>query len=193
MDLTPSATDRELAAAVREWAAGLGPRIAEAERAGTLPLDVVRELGDLGVLGMTVPERDGGLGASGIAFALVLEELAYAWPSLAVAVSVNSGIAEGTIARCGTDAQRDRWLPTLMDGSGLGAFALTEPASGSDAASLRATAVRDGAGWRITGRKQFITNARYAPLVIVLARVGQSETDRPHAGVTAFIVPAGTP
>jgi len=193
MDLTPSDTDRELAAAVREWATGLGARIADAERAGTLPLDIVRELGDLGVLGMTVPERDGGLGASGIAFALVLEELAYAWPSLAVAVSVNSGIAEGTIARWGTGAQRARWLPALMDGSGLGAFALTEPTSGSDAASLRATAVRDGAGWRINGRKQFITNARYAPLFIVLARVGASEPQRSHAGITAFIVPAGTP
>ena len=193
MDLTPSTTDRELAAVVREWAAGLGPRIGEAERAGTLPPGVVKELGELGVLGMTVPERDGGLGASGIAFALVLEELAYAWPSLAVAVSVNSGIAEGTIARWGSETQRARWLPKLMDGSGLGAFALTEPASGSDAASLRATAVRDGANWRLTGQKQFITNARYAPLFIVLARVGQPEPARPHAGITAFIVPAGTP
>lgn len=193
MELIASATDRELAAAVRDWAHGLGERITNAERAGTLPLDVVRELGELGVLGMTVPEGDGGLGASTLAFALVLEELAYAWPSLAVAVSVNSGIAEGTIARWGTPAQRERWLPRLMDGSGLGAFALTEPSSGSDAASLRATAVRDGGGWRISGRKQFITNARYAPLFIVLARVGEAEPARPHAGITAFIVPADAP
>src|SRR5207237_8022183 len=138
--------------------AGLVGRIGQGAREGALPLDVVRELGGLGVLGMTVPERDGGLGASQVSFALVLEELAAAWPSLAVAVSVNSGIAEGTIARWGTAEQRARWLPKLMDGSGLGAFALTEPSSGSDAASLRATAVRDGGGWRISGRKQFVTN-----------------------------------
>src|SRR5438045_5877979 len=110
----------------------------------TLASYVVRSRGNLGVLGMTVPERDGGLGASAVAYALVLEELAFAWPSLAVAVSVNSGIAEGTNARWGTDAQRARWLPLLMGGSGLSAFALTEPSSGSDAASMRATAVRDG-------------------------------------------------
>jgi len=192
MDLTPSATDRELAAAVRDWATGLSPRIAEAERAGTLPQDVVRALGELGVLGMNAPEEDGGLGASTMAFALVLEELAYAWPSLSVGVAVNSGIVTNSIVRYGTKAQRARWLPCLADGSGLGAFALTEPTAGSDAASVRTSAVRDGDGWRITGRKQFITSARYAPLFIVFARVGQAEAQRPHAGVTAFIVEAGT-
>ena len=189
MNLTPSGTDRELALAVRTWAQGLDERITLGEAQGTLPPEVVRELGDLGVLGMTVPERDGGLGASAVAFALVLEELAAAWPSLAVGVSVNTGIVAGSIVKYGTAAQRARWLPLLMDGNGLGAFALTEPSSGSDAASLRSTAVKTGDGWRISGQKQFITSARYAPLFIVLARVGQPEKDRPHAGVTAFIVP----
>src|SRR5512135_1606712 len=189
MHLVASDTDRELARAVRAWAASLDGRIAAAEREGTLPLAVVKELADLGVLGMTIPERDGGLGASAVAFALVLEELAAAWPSLAVGVSVNSGIVAGSIVRFGTDEQRRRWLPPLMDGGGLGAFALTEPTSGSDAASLRATAVRDGADWRISGQKQFITNARYAPLVIVLARVGAADAARAHSGITAFIVP----
>jgi alkylation response protein AidB-like acyl-CoA dehydrogenase len=193
MNLAPSETDRELAMAVRTWAQGLDEHIAKGERELTLPLEVVRELGDLGVLGMTVPERDGGLGASTVAFALVLEELAAVWPSLAVGVSVNSGIVAGSIGTYGTAEQRARWLPLLMDGKGLGAFALTEPSSGSDAAALKATAVKDGDGWRITGSKMFITSARYAPLFIVLARVGQPEEDRPHAGITAFVVPAGTP
>ncbi len=193
MNLVPSQTDRELATAVRVWGNGLGERIAQGEHEGTLPLDVIRELGDLGVLGMTVPERDGGLGASTVAFTLVLEELAATWPSLAVGVSVNNGIVAGSITRYGTPEQRRRWLPRLMDGDGLGAFALTEPSSGSDAASLKATAESDGNGWRLSGRKQFITSARYAPLFIVLARVGEPEPDRPHAGITAFIVPRGTP
>lgn len=192
MNLTPSDTDQELALAVRTWAQGLGPRIAAGEEQMTLPLDVVRELGDLGVLGMTIPERDGGLGASTVAFALVLEELAAAWPSLAVGVAVNSGIVAGSITKYAAPEQRKRWLPLLMDGNGLGAFALTEPSAGSDAASLKSSAVKDGKGWRITGRKQFITSARYAPLFIVLARVGQPEPDRPHAGITAFIVPNNT-
>ncbi|HEU5287714.1 MAG TPA: acyl-CoA dehydrogenase family protein [Candidatus Limnocylindria bacterium] len=202
MQLVPSATDRELALAVRGWATGLAGKIADAERQGALPPGVIRELGELGVLGMTTPERDGGLGASTLAFTLVLEELAAAWPSLAVGVSVNSGIVAGSIVRYGTAEQRARWLPLLRDGGGLGAFALTEPTSGSDAASLRATAVRDGDGWRISGRKQFITNARYAPLFIVLARVGAAEegvASRPgapspaHAGISAFVVPRDVP
>ena len=185
-------TERELAGAVRDWAAGLEPRIHEAERQGWLPADVIEDLGKLGVLGMNVPEVDGGLGASTVVFALVLEELAAAWPSLAVGVSVNSGIVAGSIVRYGTPEQRARWLPRLMDGSGLGGFALTEASSGSDAAALRSTARREGDGWVLSGRKEFITNAKYAPLVITFARVGTSEgsSSPPHAGITAFIVPA---
>jgi alkylation response protein AidB-like acyl-CoA dehydrogenase len=183
-------TERELAGAVRDWAAGLPPRIADAERDGAVPADVIDDLGELGVLGMSVPEEDGGLGASTVVFALVLEELAAAWPSLAVGVSVNSGIVAGSIVRYGTREQRSRWLPRLIDGSGLGAFALTEATSGSDAASLRATARREGDGWVLNGRKQFITNAKYAPLVITFARVGAAEEGRPHAGITAFLVPS---
>src|SRR5207237_702421 len=86
-----------------------------------------------------------------------------------VGVAVNSGIVAGSIVRSATDEQRKRWLPKLMDGTGLGAFALTEPTSGSDAASLRTTARPEGNGWRIDGRKQFITNARYAPFAIARA------------------------
>ena len=186
-------TERELAAAVRDWAAGLTSRIADAEREGALPADVISDLGELGVLGMGVPEEDGGLGASTVVFALVLEELAAAWPSLAVGVSVNSGIVAGSIVRYGTREQRARCLPRLIDGSGLGAFALTEATSGSDAASLRASARRDGDAWILNGRKQFITNAKYAPLVITFARVGAAEEGRPHAGITAFIVPTDAP
>jgi alkylation response protein AidB-like acyl-CoA dehydrogenase len=182
-------SDRELAAAVAEWSTGLRERIPAAEKEGSIPRDVIAELAELGVLGMTMPEADGGLGASTVAFALVLEELAAAWASLAVGVAVNSGIVAGSIVRHGTEDQRRRWLPKLRDGSGLGAFALTEPTSGSDAAALRATAIRKGDGWRLDGRKQFITNARYAPLAIVLARVGESDPQRTHAGITAFIVP----
>ncbi|HEY3126251.1 MAG TPA: acyl-CoA dehydrogenase family protein [Candidatus Limnocylindria bacterium] len=182
-------TERELAGAVRDWSAGLAPRIADAERDGALPADVIHDLGELGVLGMGVPEADGGLGASTVVFALVLEELGAAWASLAIGVSVNSGIVAGSIVRYGTREQRARWLPRLMDGSGLGAFALTEAGSGSDAASLRATARRDGDGWVLNGRKHFVTNAHYAPLVVTFARVGAAEPGKPHAGITAFIVP----
>jgi hypothetical protein len=193
--MIPQAGDEEraLANAVADFAKGLEPLIAAAEADGAIPREVVAELGRLGVLGMTVPEADGGLGASAVAFALVLEELAAVWPSLAVAVSVNSGITEGTLVRLGTPEQKERWLPRLMDGSGLGSFALTEPGSGSDAAALRTTATRDGNGWTLHGQKVFVTNLRYAPVVIVLARVGEMDAARPHAGITAFVVPTDAP
>lgn len=185
--------ERDLAAGVAAFVAGLRERIPVAEAEGTIPPDVIRSLGELGVLGMNVPEVDGGLGASAVAFALVLEELAAAWPSLAVGVSVNSGIVCSSVARLGTTDQRRAFFPLLSDGRGLAAFCLTEPTAGSDAASLRATARRDGDGWVIDGQKLFVTSARYAPFFIVLARVGRSEPARPHAGITAFLVPAGTP
>jgi alkylation response protein AidB-like acyl-CoA dehydrogenase len=181
--------ERELADAVAAYMRHLGRRIAAAEEAGAIPREVIADLGRLGVLGMTVPEQDGGLGATAVAFSAVLEEIAAVWPSLAVGVSVNCGITEGTIVRLGTAEQKRTWLPRLMDGSGLGAFALTEPQSGSDAAALRTTARRDGEGWVLTGRKMFVTNLRYAPVAIVLARVGETNARRPHEGITAFLVP----
>lgn len=189
----PGGDERALADAVAAYVRDLAPRIAAAEEAGAIPREVIADLGRLGVLGMTVPEADGGLGASSVAFALVLEEIAAVWPSLAVGVSVNSGITEGTLVRLGTLEQRRRWLPPLMDGSGLGSFALTEPQSGSDAAALRTAARRDGAAWVLNGRKMFVTNLRYAPVVIVLGRIGEMDEKRPHAGITAFLVPAAAP
>jgi len=192
-------TERDLASAVAEWSATVRERVPAAEKAGEIPRDVIRELGRLGVLGMTVPEPLGGLGASTVAFALVLEELAAAWPSLAVGVAVNTGIVDGTLVRHGTAEQLRRWIPQLIDGSGLAAFALTEPSSGSDAASLRTTAIREGDRWRLDGRKQFITNARYAPLAIVFARVAElggprgAKAPSTHAGITAFAVPLDAP
>jgi butyryl-CoA dehydrogenase len=185
--------ERDLAAGVATLVNDLGDRIPAAENEGTIPPDVIRSLGDLGALGMNVPEPDGGLGASAVAFALVLEELAAVWPSLAVGVSVNSGIVCTSIARLGTPDQKRAFFPMLSDGRGLAGFCLTEPTAGSDAASLRATAKRDGDCWVIDGTKLFVTSARYAPFFIVLARVGTAEPTRPHAGITAFLVPAGTP
>jgi alkylation response protein AidB-like acyl-CoA dehydrogenase len=185
--------ERDLAAGVAAFVNGLGDRIPAAENEGTIPADVIRSLGALGVLGMNVPEADGGLGASAVAFALVLEELAAVWPSLAVGVSVNSGIVATSIVRLATAEQKRAFFPMLSDGRGLAGFCLTEPTAGSDAASLRASAKRDGDCWVIDGTKLFVTSARYAPFFIVLARVGQPEPARPHAGITAFLVPAGTP
>jgi alkylation response protein AidB-like acyl-CoA dehydrogenase len=194
MRLTVGSEQRELAEGVRAFARErIAPLVADGERAGQLPKELIAELARLGVLGMTVPEAFGGAGADSVSQVLVLEELAAVWPSLAVCVSVNNGIASDAIFRFGSEAQRRRWLPRLCDGSGLAAFSLTEPRSGSDAARLRATAIRDGDGYRISGSKVFVTNARQAPVIIVLARVGKLDEERPHRGITAFLVEAGAP
>jgi alkylation response protein AidB-like acyl-CoA dehydrogenase len=185
--------ERDLAQGVAAFAGGLRERIPAAEEQGTIPPDIIRSLGDLGVLGMNVPGADGGLGASAVAFMLVLEELAAVWPSLSVGVAVNSGIVCSSIARLGTPGQKREFFPQLSDGRGLASFCLTEPTAGSDAASLKATARRDGDSWVITGQKLFVTSARYAPFFVVLARVGEAEPGRPHAGITAFLVPSTTP
>jgi len=169
------------------------PLVADGERAGTLPRPLFAELARLGVLGMTLPESYGGAGADTVTQALVLEEIAAVWPSLAVAVAVNNGIASDALLRFGNEQQKRRWLPRLCDGSGLAAFSLTESRSGSDAARLRTSARPDGGGYRLSGAKLFVTNARFAPLIIVLARIGPLEEDRPHHGITAFIVEAGAP
>src|SRR4051812_20209304 len=117
--------ERDLAAGVAAFVAGLADRIPAAEVEGTIPPDIIRSLGELGVLGMNVPEAEGGLGASAVAFALVLEEIAAAWPSLAVGVSVNSGIVSSSIARLGTADQKRMFFPQLSDGRGLAGFCLT--------------------------------------------------------------------
>ncbi len=184
------ADQRALVDTVRHFARDrIAPLVAEGEREGKLPRALLPELSRLGVLGMTVPPEHGGMGADAVTQALVLEELAAVWPSLAVAVSVNNGIAADVLLRFGIAAQRERWLPRLVDGGGLAAFSLTESRSGSDAARLATAASRDGDGWRISGGKLFVTNARYAPVIVVLARVGAMDPERPHRGVTAFLVP----
>lgn len=183
---------RALAAAVRTFARErIAPLVAAGEREARLPRELFRELSELGVLGLTLPTDYGGAGVDAVTQVLVLEELAAVWPSLAVGLSVNNGIVAHSILRFGSEAQRRRWLPRLTDGSGFGAFCLTEAGSGSDAARLRTAARPDGDGFAVFGTKAFVTSARYAPLFVVLARVGEMDPERPHRGVTAFVVEAG--
>ncbi len=185
---------RALADVVRDFARErIAPLAERGEREGRLPRELFGELSRLGVLGLTIPPRYGGAGADAVTQVLVLEELAAAWPSLAVGVSVNNGIVADSILRYGSDAQRERWLPKLRDGSGVAAFALTEAGSGSDAARLRTFAREEAGGFALFGTKAFVTSAPYAPLIIVLARVGPMDDAKPHRGVTAFVVEAGAP
>jgi alkylation response protein AidB-like acyl-CoA dehydrogenase len=175
-------TSRDYAARV------LAPRAAERDRTGEFPERELRELAGLGMLGVAVPEELGGAGAGPVAYALSLTELAAADPSVAVAVSVTNMVAE-LIARTGSEAQKREHVPKLCGGEYLcGAFALSEPQSGSDPARLSTTATRRGDRWVLRGAKQWITSGDRAGLMVLWATVDPAAG---HRGITAFLVKGG--
>ncbi|MET7947220.1 acyl-CoA dehydrogenase family protein [Micromonospora sp. NPDC005324] len=190
MDLTLSAEQ----AAVRQLAAEFAdrellPHAAAWDRRESVDPAIVGMLGDLGFLGLTIAEADGGSGGDHLAYCLVLEELGRGDSAVRGIVSVSLGLVAKSIAAHGSAEQRAEWLPRLCAGSALGCFALTEPDSGSDAAALRTRAVRDGTDWLLTGTKTFITNGTTADVALVFARTGGPG----HRGISAFLVPNDSP
>lgn len=190
MDLQLSAEQ----AAVRRLAAEfvdreVTPHAAAWDRRESVAPEIVGKLGQLGFLGLTIPEADGGSGGDHLAYCLVLEELGRGDSAVRGIVSVSLGLVAKSIAAHGTPAQRAQWLPRLCAGTALGCFALTEPDSGSDAAALATRAVRDGGDWLLTGTKTFITNGTTADVALVFARTGGPG----HRGITAFLVPTDAP
>ncbi|WP_149180589.1 acyl-CoA dehydrogenase family protein [Streptomyces sp. TRM49041] len=168
------------------------PHAAAWDRAESVDRAIVKKLGRLGFLGLTVPEEYGGSGGDHLAYCLVTEELGRGDSAVRGIVSVSLGLVAKTIATWGDEEQKRAWLPGLTSGDTLGCFGLTEPGTGSDAAGLATRAVRDtGRGdWVINGSKMFITNGTWADVVLLFARTG----DVPgHRGISAFLVPADTP
>jgi len=151
------------------------------------PLEVVRAMGDLGLFGLPFPERYGGAGSDFLMFCVAVEEIARVDASLAITLEAAVGLGANPIHHFGTEEQKERWLPDLLAGRALAAFALTEPDSGSDAGATRTRAVRDGDEWVIDGAKAFITNSGtpITSLVTVTART-------PEGGISTILVPAGT-
>jgi alkylation response protein AidB-like acyl-CoA dehydrogenase len=176
------------------------PHRAEWDRREAVDLRVVKQLGELGFLGLTVPVADGGSGGDHVAYCLVLEELGRGDSAVRGIMSVSLGLVAKSIATYGSPEQRREWLPALCAGEALGCFALTEPDTGSDAAALAMRATRDGADWVLDGTKLFITNGTWADVALVFAREGGAREGAPrdggahdggarHAGITAFLVP----
>jgi len=189
LDLPPElATFRD---GVRELAQAVAlPLAAEVDRDHRFPKEAVTAAAEAGLLGVLIPREYGGLGLDALAFTLCIDEFARACASTSVIVDVHTSVGSEPILLFGTEEQKRRWLPRLASGELLGAFALTEPASGSDAASLKTSARRNGDGYVLNGTKVFITNIGHAGLYIVFARTGPDER---AAGVSAFLVPADTP
>jgi butyryl-CoA dehydrogenase len=189
VDFEPTAEQREVQALAREFARQeIEPYAAEWDREHRFPREVFAKLADLGLMGACVPEDYGGAGADFVSYILALEELSRADAGVGVTVAVHTSAVTLPLLQFGTDEQRSRFVPPLARGEQLGAFALTEPESGSDAGALRTRADPHEDGWKLTGSKQWITNGRYAGTFLLFAR-----TDFETAGargVSAFILDA---
>ncbi len=166
------------------------PRAREIDEQGRVPPELIAEMASLGFLGIYVPEAYGGAGLDALSYALVSEEINRACASTGVVMSSHVSLAVDPLLHYGSDAQKDRFLRALATGAKLGCFALSEPASGSDAAAMRTSARRDGDAWVLNGTKNFITNGASADIAIVFA---QSDAKARHRGIVAFIVEKGTP
>ena len=176
---------------LREFAQSrLAPFAAQWDKDHTFPVDALRELAALGCYGIAVPEQYGGAGMDTTALAVALEEIAAGDGGVSTVVSVNNCPVCAILLKFGTDAQKREFLVPLARGEALGAFCLTEPHVGSDAASLRTSAVRDGDHYVINGVKQFITSGKNADYAIVIAVTDKAAGKR---GISAFVVPTATP
>ncbi|MFM2244487.1 MAG: hypothetical protein RL071_561 [Pseudomonadota bacterium] len=185
----PTEDQRSLIETVSEAARRvLGGTLKEDDEAERFRKEYIAELGAVGLCGVTTPERLGGLGLGVVEYALVLEEIAKVSASYAVSVAV-TGLPQAILRDFGRPDQQEAWLPGLASGALLGAFALSEPDSGSDAAAMLSTARREGDGWVLNGTKFWITHGGYADVYVVMARTGGPGPK----GVSAFLVPAGVP
>ncbi len=166
------------------------PHVALWDRAESVDRSIVKKLGALGFLGLTVDEEYGGSGGDHLAYCLVTEELGRGDSSVRGIVSVSLGLVAKTIAAWGDEEQKRAWLPRLTSGDALGCFGLTEPGTGSDAGNLTTRAVRDGGDYVVNGSKMFITNGTWADVVLLFARTNSTPG---HQGISAFLVPTDTP
>lgn len=191
MDALLTEDQRLVRDAARAFAqAELAPNAGLWDREGALPDQVVRQMADLGLLGMLVPSDWGGTRTDDVAYALAVEEVAAGCASCATLMSVHNSVGCVPLLKFGTQAQKEAWLPALAAGDKIGAFLLTEPQSGSEADAMRTRAVLADGHWVINGNKQFITNAGRAHLGIVFA---VTDPELGKKGISAFLVPNDSP
>jgi alkylation response protein AidB-like acyl-CoA dehydrogenase len=162
------------------------PNVKENDRAGRFDRELARKLGEVGFLGAPVAEEYGGRGLDYVSYGLVAEEIGRADSSARTVVSVCTSLVAGPIEKWGSEEQKQRWLPRLCSGEGLGCFGLTEPDTGSDAANLRTRATKTGNGWSISGQKMWISLGNVSDFALIFA---QTDPAQKHRGLAAFIVP----
>lgn len=170
--------------------AELAPHAGAWEDDGWIPDAVVANMGELGLLGMTVPPEWGGTGADYLSYILAVEEVAAGCAATAVLMSVHNGLGCGLVLAWGSEAQKQAWMPKLVTGEAIACFCLTEPQAGSEANNLKTRATEAGGGWSLEGTKQFISNAKRAKLAVVFAVTDPAAGKK---GLSAFLVPTDTP
>jgi len=168
----------------------IAPRARENDRNGHFDTELVKKLGEMGFIGPILPEEYGGRGIDYRTYALIVEEIGRADSSARTVVSVNTSLVGSAIAHWATEEQKQRLLPGLCSGEAMGCFGLTEPDTGSDAASLKTRAERNGDGWKLTGQKQWISLVNHAAFALIFA---QTEPGTGHKGLAAFAVPTDSP
>ncbi|MGQ0797830.1 MAG: acyl-CoA dehydrogenase family protein [Methanobacteriota archaeon] len=191
MDFALSPEQELLRRSVREFAdKEIRPVAADVDRTGVFPKDTVARMARLGLLGVTIPSEYGGAGLDAVSLAVSITEIARACGSHALIMSAHNSLCSGTILLAGSEDQRRRYLPDLATGRAIGAWALTEPTSGSDAASMRTRAERTSSGWALSGTKTFCTNAPVAGTYVIMAMTDPTKGAR---GIGAFVVERGNP
>ncbi|MBI4461036.1 MAG: acyl-CoA dehydrogenase [Acidobacteria bacterium] len=191
MELELTEEQHQLRQTIREFAEKeIAPRVREWDQNAVFPAEVIRRLGDLGILGITVPEQYGGAGLGYAEQSLAIQELARVDGSIALIVAAHSSLCASHISQSGTEEQCRKYLPELASGQKLGCWSLTEPEAGSDAGGTRTRAERSARGWLLNGTKTFATNGGYADVGVVMAVTTPSLG---HHGISAFIVEKGTP
>jgi butyryl-CoA dehydrogenase len=168
----------------------VAPRAAAIDESGQFPLDVIRAAAERGLLGATLPAKWGGAGLDFLRYVLAIEAIASASATVAVSLVVQNSLVADLIAHAGRTEQREQWLRALASGDAIGAFALSEPEAGTDAANQTTRAVRSGDSYRLSGRKVWVANADVASVAIVFARTRAGQRGK---GITAFLVPMDTP
>jgi alkylation response protein AidB-like acyl-CoA dehydrogenase len=191
MDVAFTTEQELLRRSVREFAeAELRPHVMEWDEAQQFPQSLLAKCAELGLMGIQFPEGYGGAAMSAVDYCICIEELARVDPSVCLSIAAHNGLGASHIFMFGNEAQKQKYLVPLASGRQLAAWALTEATAGSDAASMRTTAVRDGDTWVINGTKQFITHGRTGDVMVVMAVTSRTKGSR---GISAFIVERGTP
>ncbi len=190
----PNADERALLGALTSYLSErVVPTAAERDARSEFPYEIATELAGLGVFGLQIPEAYGGLGLPTRTAARIIEEIGWADGSLGLTVASHNSLATGHLLLDASETQKERYLPKMASGEWLGAWGLTEPGAGSDAAALRTRAEKTADGWVLNGTKQFITQGSVAGVYVINARTDPAPEGKPHRGISTFVFEAGAP